>query len=384
MSRKKRKIIVVFGTRPEAIKMAPLVARLKRNRNFILRTVVTAQHRKMLDQVLNLFDVKPEYDLNIMMESQTLHRVASKCILGLKKIFDSEKPDLVLVHGDTTTTLASALCSYYTGIPVGHVEAGLRSFDVNNPFPEEQNRRLSDALSLYHFAPTTGNRENLLKESISRENIFVTGNTVIDALMEMVKKNLSPENKKLKSLDLSKKIVLITAHRRENFGQPLRNICSGLRKLSSKFKQTQFVYPVHPNPNVKDTVRDILSNIDNIILLPPVSYIDMVWLLKNCYLCFTDSGGIQEEAPALGKPVLVLRKVTERPEAVECGTVRVIGAIASEIYKWGEKLLTDEKTYKMFSRSVNPYGDGKAAMRIVDALEYKFGFRKERPRQWKI
>lgn len=384
MVKNKIKIMGVFGTRPEAIKMAPLINGLKDNKNFTLKTVVTAQHRKMLDQVLNFFNIKPDYDLNIMIHSQPLHTVISKCVKGLRGIYEKENPDLVLVHGDTATTLASSLAAYYSRIAVGHVEAGLRSYDVFNPFPEEQNRRLTDSLSTFHFAPTGGNRENLLKENISKENIFVTGNTVIDALLQTAKRKLVPENRVLSRLDPLKKVVLVTAHRRENFGSPLREICRGLMKLSREFKDVDFVYPLHLNPNVKQPVERLLSKSKNIFLIPPVSYPDMVWLLKRCCFCFTDSGGIQEEAPALGKPVLVLRKVTERPEAVRAGTVKVIGTDTGKIYNWGYRFLTDIKTYEKFSKAANPYGDGKASARIIDIIEYKFGFKKEKPGQWKM
>ncbi|MFC2061527.1 non-hydrolyzing UDP-N-acetylglucosamine 2-epimerase [Elusimicrobiota bacterium] len=380
----KKKIIAVFGTRPEAIKMAPVVNELKKRKNLSLKIVVTAQHRKMLDQVLELFKIKPDYDLNIMIESQTLHSITSKCIEGLKKILLKEKPDLVLVHGDTTTTMASSLASFYCKIPVGHVEAGLRSFDPYNPFPEELNRKLTDSVSLYHFAPTEGNCTNLINEGFSRKSIYITGNTVIDTLLETAKKDIQPSLKALRKLDLLKKIILITAHRRENLGKPLKDICMGLKKLSKTYKDVLFVYPVHLNPKVKKTVKAILSEQKNIILIPPVSYSDMVWLMGKCYFCFTDSGGIQEEAPSLGKPVLVLRKVTERPEAVKAGTVKVIGTETKDIYAWGSKLLEDKRLYKKFSKSVNPYGDGKASKRIADIIEYIYGFKTAGFREWKI
>ncbi len=379
-----KKIVIVFGTRPEAIKMAPVVNGLKKNKNFILKTVVTGQHRKMLDQALAFFNIKPDYDLNIMLSSQSLHMVISKCITGLRDIYEKEKPDIVLVHGDTTTTLGAALASYYSSIPVGHVEAGLRSLDVFNPFPEEQNRRLTDALCTYHFAPTLKNKENLLKENICKKNIFVTGNTVIDILLETARKKIKPENKILRNIVPSRKVVLVTAHRRENFGNPLKEICRGLKKLSEEFKDVDFIYPLHLNPNVKEPVEKLLKKSKNFMLIPPVSYPDMVWLMKRCYFCFTDSGGIQEEAPSLGKPVFVLRKVTERPEAVASGTVKVIGTDSNRIYKWGKKLLTDNKVYENFSKAVNPYGDGNASKRIINIIEYKFDFIKKKPREWKM
>ena len=258
-----KKIVIVFGTRPEAIKMAPVVNGLKKNKNFILKTVVTGQHRKMLDQALAFFNIKPDYDLNIMLSSQSLHMVISKCITGLRDIYEKEKPDIVLVHGDTTTTLGAALASYYSSIPVGHVEAGLRSLDVFNPFPEEQNRRLTDALCTYHFAPTLKNKENLLKENICKKNIFVTGNTVIDILLETARKKIKPENKILRNIVPSRKVVLVTAHRRENFGNPLKEICRGLKKLSEEFKDVDFIYPLHLNPNVKEPVEKLLKKSKN-------------------------------------------------------------------------------------------------------------------------
>ena len=377
-------IIAVFGTRPEALKMAPVIARLKNNKKFNLKTVITAQHRKMLDNVLSLFEIKPNYDLNIMTDNQSLHRIAAKSLSGLKKILDEEKPNMVLVQGDTTTALAASLASCYSRVPVGHIEAGLRSYDNDNPFPEEQNRRVIDCLSSFHFAPTVRNKQNLIKENIPKENIFVTGNTVIDILLETASQNLSPSCKKLRQIKPYEKVVLITVHRRENFGRPLKDIFRGILKLSSRFNEVQFIYPVHPNPNVKETALKMLKGHRNILLLPPVQYSDMVWLLKRCYFCLTDSGGLQEEAPSLGKPVGVLRKVTERPEAVEAGTVEVIGTSSDRIYQWGQRLMQDKSLYKKFSKAVNPYGDGNASKRIVAIIEYKFGLRKKKPGQWKI
>ncbi|MBN2406542.1 MAG: UDP-N-acetylglucosamine 2-epimerase (non-hydrolyzing) [Elusimicrobia bacterium] len=380
---RKKKILVVFGTRPEAIKMAPVIAELKRRECFGVKSAVTAQHRGMLDQVLDLFGISPEYDLDIMTRSQTLHMIVSRCMEGLRKVYEKEKPDLVLVHGDTTTTLAAALSAYYLMIPAGHVEAGLRSFDMYNPFPEEQNRRLTDSLCTLHFAPTRGNRMNLLGENVAPGSVYVTGNTVIDALKHITSKGLAPENSALRKMLPGRKFVLVTAHRRENFGKPLENICRALKKLSGDFPDLRFVYPVHLNPNVNGTVRKMLGKNGGFLLVPPVSYRDMVWLMKNCHFCFTDSGGIQEEAPSLGKPVLVLRKVTERPEAVAAGTVKVIGTGEEEIYGWGRRILERKEVYRRFSRSVNPYGDGRAAVRTADAIEYWLGLRKKRPGDWK-
>ncbi len=376
LSKNKKKIVSVFGTRPEAIKMAPVIKKLQTNKFFISRVVVTAQHRSMLDDVLEFYNIKPDYDLDIMTKSQSLHRIVARCMVGLKEVFEKEKPDLVLVHGDTTTTLASALSAYYMRIPVGHVEAGLRSYDPNNPFPEEQNRRLVDMLCSCHFAPTSKNKKNLLKENLPHKNIFVTGNTVIDALKDIESKVSRCSGETLK------KIVLITAHRRENFGEPLKQICRAIRKLSDEFKYVEFVYPVHPNPNVGKIVRRILSNKHNIRLIAPLAYPDMVKLMKQSFFCLTDSGGLQEEAPFLKKPVLVLREITERPEAVEAGTVRVIGTKEHNIYHWVKKLLTDGREYNRFVVAVNPYGDGKASERIMQFLEYFFGFREKKPEEW--
>jgi UDP-N-acetylglucosamine 2-epimerase (non-hydrolysing) len=384
MKNKKKKIFSIFGTRPEAIKMAPVVKKLDGNRNFISKTIVTGQHRKMLDQVLDFFKIKPAYDLNIMIYSQPLHTVAAKCMHGLRRIYENEKPDLVLIHGDTATALASALAAYYSGIEVAHVEAGLRSYDNFNPFPEEQNRKLADVLSTYHFAPTSGNRANLIKENISSRKIMVTGNTVIDALLETSKKIRRPSDRMLQKLEDNRRVVLVTAHRRENIGKPLERICRGLLKLSRKFRDVDFVYPVHLNPDVRKAAEKYLSCQDNFHLIPPVAYSDMVWIMNICSFCFTDSGGLQEEVPALGKPVLVLRKVTERPEAVKAGTVKVIGTGEREVFLWGMKLLTDLSLYNKFAKAVNPYGDGKASLRIINYLEYIFGIRKEKPLRWKM
>ncbi len=378
------KILSVFGTRPEAIKMAPLVRRLSQEGKIKSICTVTAQHRQMLDQVLNIFGIKPEYDLNIMTKNQPLQRIAAKCMEGLLKIYKKEKPDLVLVQGDTTTTLAGALSAHYSKIPVGHVEAGLRSGDPFNPFPEENNRRLTDILSTFNFAPTQTSRRNLLKDNISESSIFVTGNTVIDALMETSGAVTDPSNPQLRKIDLTGRIVLVTAHRRENLGQGIENICQAVKKLAKEFEDVLFIYPVHMNPAVKNTVARILRGRKNILLLTPISYPDMVWLLQRVYMCMSDSGGIQEEAPALGKPVIVLRKVTERPEAVEAGTVKVAGTDTDSIVKAAGELLSDSELYGRFSKAVNPFGDGKASERITSCLLNRFGFAQEEPEQWKI
>ncbi|MDA3793291.1 MAG: UDP-N-acetylglucosamine 2-epimerase (non-hydrolyzing) [Elusimicrobia bacterium] len=380
----KKKVMTVFGTRPEAIKMAPVVTAIAQSKRMELITAVTGQHRDMLDQVMELFDIEADYDLNVMLEGQSLEEVTTRVIEGLKDIYKKESPDVVLVHGDTSTAFAAALGAYYHKIPVGHVEAGLRSDDIYNPFPEEINRRLVDTLASYHFAPTSGNSRNLLKENI-KENVFITGNTVIDALLAAAKKELKPVSRELlRQQESKRKYILITAHRRENFGKPLENICMGIKKLAVKYPDIDFIYPVHPNPNVKGPVEENLGLVTNIKLIKPVSYSDMVWLLKNSYFCMTDSGGIQEEAPTFGKPVLVLRKVTERPEAVEAGTVDVIGTNPEIIYSSAEKLINDHEFYNKYSRAHNPYGDGLAAKRTVEYLEYKLGLRKKEPEPWKI
>ena len=375
------KIAAVIGTRPEAVKMAPLITELKRRGLFSVVTVAAAQHREMLDGALDSFGISAEYDLDIMESSQSLCGIAARCIERLEKVLLKEKPGLVLVHGDTATTLASALTAAYCGIEVGHVEAGLRSYDTGNPFPEEHNRVLTDALSKFHFAPTPGNRGNLLRENISEEGIFVTGNTGIDALLSAAERDIPPENPVLREFE-SRRFVLVTAHRRENFGEPITRICGGLAETAGRHPDVSFVYPVHPNPEISGPVNRLLSGIGNVLLTGPVSYPDMAWLLKRCYLCVTDSGGIQEEAPSLGKPVLVLREVTERPEAVQAGTVKVIGAGRGAISEWAGRLLSDESFYRGFSARRNPYGDGKASGRIADFLEYSCGFRELRPEEW--
>ncbi len=379
---KKKKIMAVFGTRPEAIKMAPVVKELKNRNTLKVISTVTAQHREMLDQVLTLFNIKPEYDLDIMDKIQSLEQITARCVENLKGIFRKENPDIVLVQGDTTTTLGAALTAYYNKIPVGHIEAGLRTYDKYNPFPEEINRKLTDGLSEYFFAPTAGNKDNLIKENCKPENIYVTGNTVIDSLKMITGKKIVPKNKLLRRIPKDKKMVLVTSHRRENWGGPMKNIFSGLRRLAIQKSDILFIYPVHLNPEIKKLSLQYFKNIKNFKLISPVSYSDMAWLLKRCYYCFTDSGGIQEEAPSLGKPVLVLREVTERPEAVTSGTVKIIGTSGDSVYHWGRKLIEEKDVYSKIAEAVNPYGDGKASKRIADILEHRLGLEKERPVQW--
>lgn len=364
------KLLFIFGTRPEAIKMASLIKQLQiLSNNFDVVVVVTAQHRQMLDQVLDVFSIKPNYDLNIMTNNQSLFNITNRCLLKVEKVLEREKPDLVLIQGDTTTAFISALAAFYLRIKVGHIEAGLRTFDIYKPFPEEMNRRLISGLATLHFAPTKKNRENLIREGIDENRIFVTGNTVIDALLMTVKNNCQRgDDYRFRNVDFDKKIILVTAHRRENFGENIRNICYALRWIVERNRELEVVCPVHPNPNIKNTVNEILGNCNRIHLIKPLGYYEFVQLMNKSYLVLTDSGGIQEEAPSLGKPVLVMRKVTERPEAVEAGTVKLVGTDRETIVKETQKLLEDNAAYKKMSIAHNPYGDGKASERIVDIL----------------
>ncbi|OGS20813.1 MAG: UDP-N-acetylglucosamine 2-epimerase [Elusimicrobia bacterium RIFOXYA2_FULL_40_6] len=370
-----KKIFFVFGTRPEAIKMAPVIKELKTHKkDFIVKVCVSAQHRQMLDQVLEIFDIKPDYDLNLMKKGQSLEHITSKCLLGFSEIFKKDRPDLVLVHGDTTTSFAATLSAFYQRIPVGHVEAGLRSFDLNNPYPEEANRLLTDQLCDLHFAPTALSKQNLLAEGISKDKIFITGNTVIDALFAALKKKHSFEKPEPKS-----RLILVTAHRRENFGKPLEDIFLALKSIADKYEDVKIIYPVHMNPNVQKATKKILSNHKKILLIPPVNYLDLINLMKASYLIVTDSGGIQEEAPALGKPVLVLRKVTERPEGVKAGTVKIVGTNRQKIFNSIKELLENKKAYNAMAKARNPYGDGKASERISREIKHYFSLSKSKP-----
>ncbi len=364
------KVLSVFGTRPEAIKMAPVVKELERHSDRIIsRVCVTAQHRQMLDQVLNLFGIVPDYDLNVMQESQSPTQVASTVLAKLEPILKSERPDWVLVQGDTTTVMAASLAAFYAGAKVGHVEAGLRTFDKYQPFPEEVNRRVASVVADLHFAPTQRSRENLLREGVADETIRVTGNPVIDALHMVVDLPYDPTTGPLKGVPWDKRLILVTAHRRENFGPPLEQICWALRDIALAYKNdVQIVYPVHLNPRVQEPVHRILDSVKGITLIAPLDYLPLVYLMKRSMLVLTDSGGIQEEAPGLGKAVLVLRDVTERPEAVEAGTVRVVGTSRAHIVEWTRRLLEDADEYSKMARAVNPYGDGMAAERIASAL----------------
>lgn len=367
------KVMTVFGTRPEAIKMAPVVLELQKHADRIQTIVaITAQHRQMLDQVLDLFQITPDYDLDIMSQGQTLYDITTKSLMGLKDVLAKEKPDLVLVHGDTTTTFAGALASYYQQVPVGHVEAGLRTGDIYSPFPEEMNRKLTGAIAAIHFAPTATAKANLLKENVNPSHIYVTGNTVIDALMTTVAGDYDFGDD-LKDVDFhNHRVILLTTHRRENLGEPMRHIYKALRRIIEEIPDTEIVFPVHRNPLVRKVVEEELAGVDRIHLIDPMEYEPFANLMSLSSLVLTDSGGIQEEAPSLGKPVLVLRNTTERPEAVEAGTVRLIGTDKDVVYAETKRLLTDQDAYDAMSNAVNPYGDGKASQRIVQAILHVF------------
>ena len=369
------KVLTVFGTRPEAIKMAPLVHALADDADFEAKVCVTAQHREMLDQVLNLFEITPDYDLNIMKPGQDLTDITCRILEGLKAVFADFQPDVVLVHGDTATTMATSLAAFYHRIPVGHVEAGLRTGNLYSPWPEEGNRKIAGHLAQYHFAPTENSRQNLLNESIPDSHISVTGNTVIDALLWVKEKVMGDQNMMAELagnypfIDPNKKMLLVTGHRRESFGGGFERICHALADIAQAHPDVQVVYPVHLNPNVSEPVKRILHGIDNIILISPQEYLPFVYLMNHAYLILTDSGGIQEEAPSLGKPVLVMRDTTERPEAVDAGTVRLVGTDTQTIVNEVNRLLTDEAEYHEMSRAHNPYGDGHACQRILAALK---------------
>ena len=369
------KVLTVFGTRPEAIKMAPLVHALAKDPHFEAKVCVTAQHREMLDQVLKLFSIVPEYDLNIMQPGQGLTEITCRILEGLKPVLESFKPDVVLVHGDTTTTMAASLAAFYQRIPVGHVEAGLRTGDLSSPWPEEGNRTLTGHLATYHFAPTETSRQNLLRENIADNRIAVTGNTVIDALFWVRDRVLSDETlrneltQRYPFLANGKNMILVTGHRRESFGRGFEQICHALAEIAANNPDVQIVYPVHLNPNVSEPVKRILGHVENVMLIEPQDYLPFVWLMNRAWLILTDSGGIQEEAPSLGKPVLVMRDMTERPEAVSAGTVCLVGTDSQRIVNEVTRLLQDESAYQAMSRAHNPYGDGQACHRILSALK---------------
>ena len=376
---KKLRVMTIFGTRPEAIKMAPLVRELDERPEIESLCCVTAQHRQMLDSVLEIFRRKPDYDLNIMEPRQTLSTITTKCLLGLEEVFIQAKPDLVLVHGDTSTTFAGALAAFYQQIKVGHVEAGLRTWDKYSPYPEEMNRRLVGDIADLHFCPTLANRENLAREGIT-EGVFLTGNTVIDALRTTVVKGFRFSTALLNRLDYEgHKIILVTCHRRENYGQPMVNIMSALRAVADACPEVELVYPVHLSPVVREAAEQYLGGHERIHLIPPLDVEEMHNLMARCYLVMTDSGGLQEEAPALGKPVLVLRRETERPEAVIAGTVKVVGTEEEEIFSQAVTLIRNAPAYDAMAHAVNPYGDGRACARTADANLYQFGLREEPP-----
>jgi len=375
-----KKILIVFGTRPEAIKMAPLVKEFEKYQNdFDLKVCVTAQHREMLDQVLDIFEIEPDYDLDIMSPGQDLYDVTSNVLLGIKQVLSEFNPDIVLVHGDTTTTSATSLAAFYQRVAIGHVEAGLRTGNLYSPWPEEANRQITGVLANYHFAPTETSKNNLILENKSEDNIVVTGNTVIDALFLALEK--INESKELKQridsgfatynlqLDTLKKIILVTGHRRENFGQGFIDICEALKKLALRNSEIDIIYPVHLNPNVQRPVKEILLGVSNVHLIDPLEYQSFIYLMSKSHFIITDSGGVQEEAPSLGKPVLVMRDTTERPEAIEAGTVKLVGTNSDKIIKEAQKLLDDQEEYEKMSQAHNPYGDGKASQRIVNFLK---------------
>lgn len=374
---RKLKVMSVFGTRPEAIKMAPVVLELKKYSHIESVVAVTAQHREMLDQVLKLFNIQPDFDLNIMSEGQTLFDITSRALLGLDKVLTAANPDVVLVHGDTTTTFAGALAAYYHQIEVGHVEAGLRTQNKFSPYPEEMNRRLTGALADLNFAPTSTAKENLLREGVDANKIFVTGNTVIDALYQTVRADFE-----FKHVDLTKKVILVTTHRRENLGEPMRQVYKALKSIVEEFPDVEIIFPVHKNPKVREVVNEELGKLDRVCLIDPLDYEPFANLMNKATLILTDSGGVQEEAPALGKPVLVLRDTTERPEAVDAGTVKLIGTNQDTVYESAKILLTNPAEYKKMAEARSPYGDGHAAERIVKALLWRHKILDAPPREF--
>ncbi len=371
------KLLAVFGTRPEAVKMCPLVIELRRHKELECKVCLTGQHREMLKQVMDCFGIMEDYNLDIMQKNQTLTGITARILEKLEPVLKEERPDMVLVHGDTSTSFASALAAFYQKIPVGHVEAGLRTEVRYSPFPEEINRRLTGCLASWHFAPTAWNRQNLWRENI-REHVYVTGNTVIDAFKTTVKPDYLFQNEDIRKIDFAHgPVILVTAHRRENLGEPLENICRSLKRLSAEIPEAKIVYPVHLNPSVRDTVYHYLDKQENIILTAPLDVLDMHNLMAKCYMVMTDSGGLQEEAPALGKPVLVMRTETERPEGIEAGTVQLVGIDEECIYNKAVQLLTDKESYDAMAKSVNPYGDGHASERIASILENEWQAGKE-------
>ena len=373
------RVMTIFGTRPEAIKMAPLALELSRRPQIDALCGVTAQHRQMLDSVLDIFRLVPDFDLNIMEPRQTLSTITSKCLLGMEEVLEQARPDLVLVHGDTSTTFAGALAAFYHRVPVGHVEAGLRTYDKYSPYPEEMNRRMVSAIADLHFCPTPSNRDNLAREGIE-QGVFLTGNTVIDALQTTVVKDFHFSEGVLNDLDyVNRKVILVTCHRRENYGTPMAHIMTALRRVADAFPDVELVYPVHLSPVVQEAAHQYLDGHPRIHLIAPLAVDEMHNLMARCHLVMTDSGGLQEEAPALGKPVLVLRRETERPEAVAAGTVQLAGTEEEPIFQMASRLLTDPAAYAAMAHAANPYGDGRACGRIADAIEYRFGLRAQPP-----
>ncbi len=373
------RVMTIFGTRPEAIKMAPLALELSRRPQIDALCCVTAQHRQMLDSVLDIFRLVPDFDLNIMEPRQTLSTITSKCLLGMEEVLEQARPALVLVHGDTSTTFAGALAAFYHRVPVGHVEAGLRTYDKYSPYPEEMNRRMVSAIADLHFCPTPSNRDNLAREGIE-QGVFLTGNTVIDALQTTVVKDFHFSEGVLNDLDyVNRKVILVTCHRRENYGTPMAHIMTALRRVADAFPDVELVYPVHLSPVVQEAAHQYLDGHPRIHLIAPLAVDEMHNLMARCHLVMTDSGGLQEEAPALGKPVLVLRRETERPEAVAAGTVQLAGTEEEPIFQMASRLLTDPAAYAAMAHAANPYGDGRACGRIADAIEYRFGLRAQPP-----
>ena len=379
----KIRVLSVFGTRPEAIKMAPLVLELANRPEFVSMCCLTGQHRQMLDSVMEIFELKAEYDLNIMEKQQTLSTITTKTILGMDRVLEEAKPDLVLVHGDTSTTFAGALAAFYHQVTVGHVEAGLRTYDMYSPFPEEMNRTLVGDIARLHFSPTVANAENLKKEAVQGE-IFITGNTVIDAMRTTVRPDFVFANLALNAMDFGKRVITLTCHRRENYGQSMEDIMSAVRAIVEKYEDVEVVYPVHLSPVVQECARRNLGDLDRVHLIEPLDVNEMHNLMARSYMIMTDSGGLQEEAPAMGKPVLVLRKETERPEAIAAGTVKLAGVDKDEIIRLASELLEDENVYQSMAKAVNPYGDGTACARIAEAIKWHFGFRADRPEDFNV
>lgn len=366
----KIKVLIIFGTRPEAVKMAPIVKALKNEQSFTTKVCVTAQHRDMLDQVLRIFEIEPDYDLNIFQSGQTLTQITCRALTGLEGVIEEFNPELILVQGDTTTVFTGALAAFYHSVKIGHVEAGLRSGNLYSPYPEEANRKLTGVLTDFHFAPTQNSKVNLLREGYEENKIFVTGNTSIDALQWVIDKNYKFDDEVINNIDfVNRKVILLTSHRRENIGKPMENIFSAIRDIVSENKDVEVIYPMHPNPKVRDIARKILDSTERIHLVEPLDYLPFTNLMSKCYLVVTDSGGVQEEAPSLGKPVLVVREETERPEGIEAGTAKLAGTDRDTIYEYISTLVNSEEEYKKMANAVNPYGDGRAADYIVSAIK---------------